>query len=293
MSNEHFLIHTELSVENIENYIMTKNEVNELTCLVPKDNQSESTLLKENGFRYCGKRLVEGKAMIVFKWFRGLDDKYEDMRSFFNRRACDYDLHMSDGNDSYETTFISLVEDIHRTNDKIAVLDLGCGTGAELKYIFQRSPNAHVVCMDVAEEMLYKLLDDYSDHTSNIEIVCASYLGFDFGEKRYDYVVSCSTLHHILAEDKQNLYASIKKGLKEKGFLLISDYIASNLQEEQSLRANYLDLVDRGIIDRNGIYHIDLPLTMDHEVDLLEVAGFTVTRVERTGDTGAIISAHS
>ena len=293
MSYEHFLEYTGLSPENVENYIKINNEVNELTCLVPKDDQSVSTLLKDVGFRYCGKRLVEGKVMIVFKWFRGLDRKYEDMRSFFNRRARDYDLHMSEGNDSYETTFNSLVKDIRFTTDKITILDLGCGTGAELKYIFYRSPNAHVVCMDVAEQMLYKLLDDYSDHTSNIEIVCASYLGFEFGEKRYDYVVSCSTLHHILAEDKQNLYASIKKGLKEKGFLLISDYIANNLQEEQSLRANYLDLVDRGIIDRNGIYHIDLPLTMEHEVDLLEAAGFTVTRAERTGDTGTVISAHS
>jgi tRNA (cmo5U34)-methyltransferase len=293
MSSEYLLNFKEFSLENIENSIRIHDQVNEFTCLVPKDDESDIKLLKETGFRYCGKRLVEGKVMIVFKWFRGLNVKYEDMRTFFNRRVYDYDLHMRDGNDSYETTFISLFEDLHRTNDKIDVLDLGCGTGAELKYIFQKTANAHIVCMDIAEEMLHKLLDDYSDHRNNIEIVCTSYLGFDFREKQYDYVVACSTLHHLLAEDKLNLYASIKKGLKEKGFLLISDYVVNSLQEEQSLRMNYLELIDKRIINKSVIYHIDLSLTLDHEVELLTTSGFTCTRVERVGDTGIIISARS
>jgi tRNA (cmo5U34)-methyltransferase len=293
MQNEHYLNYVELTSEYIKSYIVKNYEVNEFTCLLPKDDQSASSMLRENGFRYIGRRLVDGKVMIVFKWFRGLDTCYEDMRSFFNRRVRDYDLKMRDDDDYYETVFLSLVKDIPDTNDKIAILDLGCGTGVELKYIFQKSPNAYIVCMDLAEEMLQKLSEDYSDYSNNIKTISASYLGVDFGEKCYDYVVACSTLHHILAEEKLKLYVSIKKGLKDNGCLLISDWFAHNLQEEQSLRTNYLELRNSGTIDKDEIYHIDLTLTIEHEVDLLETAGFTCTRIERFGDNGGIISARS
>lgn len=284
MLNEHYLNYTELTTEYIKSHITENDEVNEFTCLVPKDDQSADSLLRENGFRYVGKRLVEGEVMVVFKWFRNLDDPYENMHSFFNRRVQDYNLHMKDGDDFYEYIFNSVVIDIPRTDDRITILDLGCGTGAELKYIFQRAPNAYIVCMDVSEDMLQKLYEDYGSYSNNIEIVCSSYLGFDFGEKRYDYVVACNTLHHLLTEDKLDLYVSIKKGLKDNGCLLIMDNAATSPQQEQSLRTNYLELVHSGVIDKNEIYHIDMPLTIEHEEELLETAGFTIARTERVGD---------
>jgi tRNA (cmo5U34)-methyltransferase len=284
MHNEHYLNPKKLTTKYIKSYIENKDEVNEFTCLVPKDDQTADMILRENGFRYVGKRLVEGEVMIVFKWFRDLDKRYEDMRSFFNRRVHDYDLHMKDGDDYYEYIFISLVKDIPRTDDRITILDLGCGTGAELEYIFQRAPNAYVVCMDVSEEMLQKLREDYGENSNNIKIICASYLGYDFGVKRYDYVIACNTLHHLLTEDKLALYVNVKKGLKDNGCLFMAEYIATSLQQEQSLRTNYLELINTGAIDNNEIYHIDMPLTIEHEVDLLKAAGFIVVRTERVGD---------
>jgi tRNA (cmo5U34)-methyltransferase len=292
MQNEHYLNYSEVNSEYLKNHI-TENDVNELTCLVPKDDQSLESTLRENGFRYAGKRLFEGKVMVVFKWFRNLDNGHEDMRSFFNRRVHDYDLHMKDGNDYYETTFISLFKDIPDTNDKLMILDLGCGTGAELEYLFQKVPNAHVVCLDVSDEMLKKLRENYSDHIENVETICSSYLGYDFGENCYEFVVACNTLHHLLAEDKFDLCVNIRKALKNKGLLLISDYVADSLEVEQSLRTNYLEFRSTGVIDKHGIYHIDLMLTLDHEVELLESAGFTIARNERLGDNGVIVSAYS
>jgi len=292
MQNEHYLNYTGLTPEYIKSYIEKNIEVSELTCLLPKDDLSARLMLQDNGFRLIGRRLVEGKVLIVFKWFRGLDKGYEDMRSFFNRRVHDYDLYMKDDNDYYEMVFLSLVKDIPDTNDKIVVLDLGCGTGAELNYIFQKAPNAHVVCMDVSEQMLLKLSEYYRDYSYNIETLRSSYLGVDFGEKRYDYMVACSTLHHILPKAKKGLYMSLRKGLKDNGYLLIADgYV--NPEEEQSQRTNYFELIKIGNIDKNEIYHIDLHLTIDHEVDLLKAAGFTCTRIERVGEDDGIISARS
>ncbi|OGO37492.1 MAG: hypothetical protein A2147_05005 [Chloroflexi bacterium RBG_16_57_8] len=71
MQSEHYLDHSSLTPEYIRNSI-DKSESDELTCLVPGDDERAGAMLRENGFRYLGKRLVEGKVMTVFKWFRGL-----------------------------------------------------------------------------------------------------------------------------------------------------------------------------------------------------------------------------
>ena len=291
MQSEHHLDHRSLTAEYIKSAI-DKSESDELTCLVPGDDERAGALLREGGFRYVGKRLVEGKVMTVFKWFRGLA-KHEDMASFFDRRVADYDLHMSDGNDSYESTFISLFEDVPKTAGRVDVLDLGCGTGAELKYLFQKAPNARVVGMDVSEGMLWRLRETYRDRAGNIDTIRASYVGTDLGEGRYDCVVACSTLHHLLAEDKSSLYVTIKKALREAGYLLISDFVAETVEDEQARRKGYLELVEKGAINRSGIYHIDLNLTLDHEVDLLKDAGLAVTRMKRLSFNQVIIAARS
>ena len=292
MQNEHLISHTEITEKSFKEYIEKYPELDEITCLVPKDSESIEELLQANGFRYTGKRMVEGEVRLVYTWFRNLE-KYEDMAAFFDRRADDYDLHMSDGNDYYETEFISLFRDIPVTDAILMVLDLGCGTGAELKYIFDKAPNAHIVCVDVSEKMFDILREEYSEYLKNIDIICKSYLEMKFDKGKYDYVIACSTLHHLLAEDKLELYRKIKRALRPEGVLLIQDYISLTEEEELTRRETYLSLIENGDIDKSQIYHIDLPLTPEHEEEILKVAGFEPVRSERAGENYVNIAAES
>jgi tRNA (cmo5U34)-methyltransferase len=293
MQKEHYLDKEKLSREYIQEQIEENSKNHELTCLVPKDDSSAEKILKENGFRYTGKRATNGQIMVVYKWFRDVKQEYEDMRSFFNRRAQDYDLHMSDGHENYEEDFVSLCKEIPQNDAKINIMDLGCGTGAELEAIFQKAPQTHVVCMDVAEKMLAILRETHTRYSKNIKTVCASYGEADFGDNTYDYMVACNTLHHLLAEEKLKLYAKIRKGLKDNGYLLILDYLAKNPEEEQSAREKYLALRKSGEISGTEIYHIDLMMTREHEVGLLEMAGFMCRTVEIINGNDIIISACS
>ena len=206
------------------------------------------------------------------------------MGGFFDRRADDYELHMRDGNDFYETEFISLVKDVPVTDERLMVLDLGCGTGVELRYIFDKAPNARIVCIDTSKKMLDILYEAYSEYVNNLNIMCESYLDMEFGEGKYDFIIACSTLHHLLAEDKLELYRKIKRALKAGGYLLIQDYIASTEEDELSQREQYLNLIANGDIDRNRIYHIDILLTVAHEEEILKTAGFELVKSERTGE---------
>lgn len=283
MQNEHLISYTEITERSFNEYIEKHPKLNEITCLVPRYNESVEGLLRENGFRYTGKRTIEGEVRLVYKWFRDLE-KYEDMGGFFDRRADDYELHMRDGNDFYETEFISLVKDVPVTDERLMVLDLGCGTGVELRYIFDKAPNARIVCIDTSKKMLDILYEAYSEYVNNLNIMCESYLDMEFGEGKYDFIIACSTLHHLLAEDKLELYRKIKRALKAGGYLLIQDYIASTEEDELSQREQYLNLIANGDIDRNRIYHIDIPLTVAHEEEILKTAGFELVKSERTGE---------
>lgn len=278
MENENLLNCKDISLENIKSFLKENYKAEEITCLVPKEEEATVTFLKEEGFRYIGKRLVGNEIVMVYKLFNGLTDKYEDMASFFNRRATDYDLHMLDMS-YYEPSLIDLVSNIEPTSEKITILDLGCGTGAELKYIFEKAPNAQVLCMDISEGMLEKLHETYKEYSKNIETLCGSYLNVDFGVNKYNYVIACNTLHHILKEEKLIVYKNIIKALKAKGIMLISDYIV-NEDEEKQIREKYLEIVDSGFLNTNKIYHIDIPLSSNSEKELLEATGFDSIRMD-------------
>ena len=169
-------------------------------------------------------------------------------------------------------------------------IDLGCGTGAELKYVFQRVPHAHAVCIDLSQGMLCKLKQDFEKFSDNIETICGSYMDMDFGTDRYDYVIACNTLHHILKEDKILLYQNIKKSLKKGGYMLIEDYVVSE-EEEKEYLANYLKLIKNGLLNSNVIYHIDLTLSENSERELLQLADFKEVILERIGENGIYIIA--
>lgn len=289
MQNEHYLDYQDLTTEKIREYLKENPHLEEITCLILRGDESTIRTLEENGFRYFGKRLINGEVMEVFKWFKDIE-QYEEMGVFFDRRTIDYNLHIRDGLYTYESDFMSLFEPIPRTNDRITVLDLGCGTGIELEFIFRKAPNAYIVGIDVSGNMLMKLREDYRDFNDNIDLRKASYLEEDFGESGYDFVVACSTLHHLLPEDKSGLYRKIHGCLKEDGYLLINDYIVFSTEEEKAGLSRYRNLLEEGIIKKDRIYHIDLPLTLEHEVELLKIAGFLSPKVERIGENGVLIS---
>lgn len=290
MQNEHYLDYQDLTAEKIREYLKENPQADEITCIIPGGDESAIQTLGENGFRYFGKRILNGEVMEVFKWFKDIEE-YEEMGAFFDRRTTDYNQHMRDGLYTYESDFASLFEPIPRTNDRITILDLGCGTGIELEYIFKKAPNAHIVGIDVSGNMLGKLREDYRDFSDNIDLIEASYLEVDFGETGYDFVVACSALHHLLPEDKSGLYRKIRACLKQGGYLLVNDYIVLSTEEEETGLTRYRNLLEEGVIKKDRIYHIDLPLTLGHEVELLEIAGFASPKVKRIGENGVLITA--
>jgi len=210
----------------------------------------------------------------------------EEMGAFFSARIGKYEEHMlRDGNFIY----VRVAQRVP-TTENIKLLDLGCGTGLELDEIFKVNPTVHVTGIDLTESMLEKLRQKHAARINQLNLVLADYFKYDFGTETYDVILSMQTLHHFVAEDKIRLYKKIKSALKPDGFYIESDYMAPDQAfEDLHIAENERRRAEQGI--KEGYYHYDIPYTVEHQLEMLQKAGFSnVTIIDRE-EKGALLEA--
>lgn len=206
------------------------------------------------------------------QWLRDTaDSPMEEMSDFFTKRLHDYEEHMLAWEESYQVFAKVLPSECQM------VLDLGCGTGLELDRIWQKNPDIEVTGVDLCANMLDLLLEKH--HDKPLVTICQDYFQYDFGSGKWDAVISFESLHHFLPERKRELYRKIYRSLKEGGVFILGDYIACCDEEDELLRTVYLDKRKLSAIPENCYVHFDIPLTLAHEKELLQDAGFVIKKV--------------
>lgn len=202
--------------------------------------------------------------------------KLEKMGAFFEARLDGYEEHMLSNIESagefYPFT-ASCLPDISGIN----ILDLGCGTGLELDWYFRCNPTARVTGIDLTEAMLAVFKAKYPD--KDLNLICGSYFDVPFGEGVFDAAVSVESLHHFTMEEKVPLYTKLCKALKPGGFFILTDYFSLSGEEEKAHRAQLLRLKAEQGISNNEFYHYDTPLTVEHEREALQKAGFSSVEI--------------
>lgn len=159
----------------------------------------------------------------------------------------------------------------------VRILDLGCGTGLELGYYFEKAPDALVTGIDLSAGMLNELRRKFPDKP--ITLIRGSYFDVPFGEDAFDAAVSVESLHHFTKEEKLPLYKKLRKALNNGGYFILTDYFALSVEEERSLRAELLRLKKEQNLKDEELYHFDTPLTVEHETEALREAGFASVEV--------------
>lgn len=206
------------------------------------------------------------------QWLRDTaDSPLEEMSDFFTKRLHDYEEHMSVWEEDYQVFDEALPLECQK------VLDLGCGTGLELDKIWQKNPDIEVTGVDLCANMLKKLLEKH--HDKPLAAICQDYFQYDFGYAKWDAVISFESLHHFLLERKRGLYRKIFCSLKKRGVFLLGDYFACCNEEEELLRSVYLKKRKQFPISESCYVHFDIPLTLEHEKELLQEAGFVIEKI--------------
>lgn len=202
----------------------------------------------------------------------------EKMSDFFNSRLDGYEDHQLHAIAQAEIFYPATAEQLP-AQPHARVLDLGCGTGLELDYYFALNPTAEVTGIDLAGDMLKALRRKFPHKV--LTLVQGSYFAVPLGESCYEGVVSVESLHHFTQEEKIPLYRNVFRALVPGGAFILTDYFAETDEQESFFRRELLRLkAEQGIRDEE-FYHYDTPLTVAHEVEALQKAGFA--RVEELG----------
>ena len=212
------------------------------------------------------------------------DNPAEEMANFFAKRVAGYDEnHLTHWPEEYAHIAGYLDDGLHN------LLDIGCGTGLELESIYRRFPDAAVTGIDLSGPMLQKLREKYPD--KDIKLIEADYFVCPFPESCYDAALSFETLHHFKPEKKQKIYEKLYRALKPDGYYLECDYIACCDEEERLCMEGYEDRRQRNNIPEDVFVHIDIPLTLPHQRELLQNAGFRQVDVLYQNGSTMIIKA--
>jgi cyclopropane fatty-acyl-phospholipid synthase-like methyltransferase len=157
--------------------------------------------------------------------------------------------------------------------ETIDLLDLGCGTGLELDFIFTTHPNVRVTGIDLTSAMLDSLGQKHPDR--DMTLICGDYRITKLGSNTFDAAISFESLHHLKENEKAELYTRIYQALRPGGTYIECDYMAADCDEEARLLAEYARVVPQRDSGPRDIYHIDIPLCVEHQQDLLRKSGFT------------------
>ena len=204
----------------------------------------------------------------------------EKMDAFFEARLNGYEAHMLSNIEGAEEFYPFTAAQLP-DRPEAAVLDLGCGTGLELRWYYRRNPTARVTGIDLSEKMLAVLAQHYGEKAPTL--IRGSYFEVPLGEGVFDAAVSVESLHHFTKEEKIGLYEKLRNSLRFGGYFILTDYFAASDAQEQQFRAELEAWkIAQGV---QGLYHFDTPLTVQHEQEALLAAGFS--RVEILGAWGA------
>lgn len=202
--------------------------------------------------------------------------KLEQMNDFFAARVDGYDEHMRTTIEG-ASDFYAYTASLLPMEKNARVLDLGCGTGLELEEYFRLNPDAVVTGIDLSDAMLNALKAKFPDR--KLSLVQGSYFDVPFGEGVYNAAVSVESLHHFTSEQKESLYTKLHAALKENGCFVLTDYFAESEQQEKELFRNLKQLKQEQGLPDNVFFHYDTPLTVEHETQVLEKAGFSEIRI--------------
>jgi tRNA (cmo5U34)-methyltransferase len=201
----------------------------------------------------------------------------EEMESFLDKRATTYEDHMAEQPE--EKHWLSLLEtQFPKTNRRTRILDLGCGTGREIRHIRACQPNAYITCIDLSAAMLDELRQTYIDILEQLVLIKGSYFDHDFSKIKYDHVIACVTMHHWLNAAKATLYKRVYDSMNEGGSFVLSDYyVQEDLENE--LNAKYLEMVESKQVEMDHFYHVDVPVSVETETGILRKSGFKKVNV--------------
>ncbi len=205
-----------------------------------------------------------------------MQDGVEELFGFFNSTADIWDRKF--GVELDDPFYNAVAERIPQTDQAIDILDLGCGTGIQLEFVFSRAPNARVTAVDRAPNMFGQLETKFREKVSQLRLVEGSVLEIPFGNQEYDYAISVLTMHHFLPDKKVSVYRKVREALRSEGAYIKGDQSDAPGGEEDTLYwfNRWIAKLPGG---DQGEWNFDISLPVEMQTRLLLQSGFSEVQV--------------
>lgn len=199
-------------------------------------------------------------------------DGIEELYGCFNDTADIWDKKF--GVESDDPFYQAVARPIPMTQAEVDILDLGCGTGIQLEFVFSRAPNAKVTAIDLAPKMLEQLRSKFDSFAAQLKLVQGSLLDFPLGEDEYDYAISTLTMHHLPPEEKVRVYKKVRNALRPAGLYIEGDQSNSSEGEKETLYwfNRWISNLPGG---NRAEWNYDITLSVATQNRLLREAGFS------------------
>lgn len=119
----------------------------------------------------------------------------------------------------------SLLDNIPPLPQQPRILDIGCGTGKNMKLLSQKYPNAHITGIDLSEHML-QVAHKKLGKKDNLQFVHAAYGSEDLNFEPFD-LIHCSYSVTLINNSYEQLLTRISSDLKHNGYLAVVDFHTS------------------------------------------------------------------
>ena len=121
-----------------------------------------------------------------------------------------------------------------KRTEKVALLDIGTGTG-NIAYNLKRSfPASKLLCLDLSPKMI-EVAKEKLKGFKGVEYVVADAASFTLKQK-YDAIVSSLTLHHLETDkEKHAFHRKVFKALNPGGYFINADILIAEDQHVQDV----------------------------------------------------------
>ncbi|PKM77244.1 MAG: SAM-dependent methyltransferase [Firmicutes bacterium HGW-Firmicutes-15] len=205
--------------------------------------------------------------------------EYSEVKKKFNDNAGQYDSQRKKLIPCFDD-FYSIAVSIAETNNECPnILDIGAGTGLLSSFILDKFPNANLTLIDISEKMIEVAKSRFEDKPA-ITYIIDDYTKYQFEEK-YDIVVSSLSIHHLMDNQKKQLYAIIYSILNQGGVFINADQVLGSTPFIETLyKRDWKFKVENSGLSQDEIHsayeraELDKMSTLDDQLKWLKEIGF-------------------
>ena len=200
-----------------------------------------------------------------------------NMEQQFNQIAKEYDANRKKFIPCFDDFYGVASDCIDFKGDNPKVLDLGAGTGILSQFLLEKYPNAEIVLIDLAEEML-KEAEKRFEGNDNISFICDDYITHEFNTK-FDIIISSLSIHHLTGTEKKVLIEKYYDLLNDGGNFVNADQVLNTNKGVEDYFKSKLDehigeISEKAYGEAKIRRTYDKPSSVDFQLECLKNAGF-------------------